>query len=230
MRVALAALCLLTLCSCAQHRPAPATPAPATPAAAAPPAIEPPRDLVSRHGRIIDGTGNTWFYGDVLVRGGKIAAIGKVDAKSDADVIDATGLVVAPGFIDVHTHADNDAIGSRCENFIRDGVTTLVVGNCGGSPRDVGAYFSRLREKGSACNAAILIGHNTVRSAAKGDEGAGDLTPEQMAKAKQIVDQAMRDGAVGLSTGLIYKPGTYSKTEEIIELAKVSAQYGGIYA
>jgi N-acyl-D-amino-acid deacylase len=220
MRLVLAALCLLTLCSCAQHRPAAATA----------PAVEPPRDLVIRNGRIIDGTGNTWFYGDVLVRGGKIAAIGKIDAKSDAAVIDATGLVVAPGFIDVHTHADNDAIGSRCENFIRDGVTTLVVGNCGGSPRDVGDYFRRLSDRGSACNAALLIGHNTVRSAAKGDSGAGDLTPEQMSKAKQIVDQAMRDGAVGLSTGLIYKPGTYSKTEEIIELAKVSSQYGGIYA
>ena len=224
MRIAVAAaLALLMLCSCAKHRPA-------APVAAVAPPPEPPRDLVIRNGRIIDGTGNSWFYGDVLLRGGKIAAIGKVDAKPDADVIDARGLIVAPGFIDVHTHADNDAIGSRCENFIRDGVTTLVVGNCGGSPRDVAGYFDRLRAKGSACNAAILIGHNTVRSAAKGDEGAGDLTAEQMARAKQIVDQAMRDGAVGLSTGLIYKPGTYSKTEEIIELAKVSSHYGGIYA
>jgi N-acyl-D-amino-acid deacylase len=186
-------------------------------------------EIVIRNGRIVDGTGNAWFFGDVLVRGNKIAAIGKVSPKPTAEVIDASGLVVAPGFIDVHTHADNDAIGSRCENFIRDGVTTLVVGNCGGSPRDVGQYFERLRERGSACNAAVLIGHNTILNATKGD-AAGDLTPEQMAEAKEIVAKAMRDGAVGLSTGLIYKPGTYSNTVEIIELAKVMSRYGGIYA
>ena len=98
----------------------------------------PDDEIVIRNGRIVDGTGNAWFYGDVLVRGNKIVAIGKVDAKPIAEVIDASGLVVAPGFIDVHTHADSDAIGSRCENFIRNGVTTLVVGTCGGSPRDVG--------------------------------------------------------------------------------------------
>ncbi|MEA2734672.1 MAG: N-acyl-D-amino-acid deacylase, partial [Humisphaera sp.] len=161
--------------------------------------------------------------------GGKIAAIGKVEAKPGAETIDARGLIVAPGFIDVHTHADSDAIGSRCENFIRDGVTTLVIGNCGGSPRDIGTYFDRVREKGSGCNVAALIGHNTVLSATKGD-AAGDLTPEQMTKAKEIVAKAMRDGAVGFSTGLIYKPGTYSNTEEIIELAKVSGEFGGIYA
>ena len=222
MRLVVAVLSLLALVSCAKSPPR----------ASVPPlqvTTEPEHELVIHNGRIVDGSGNAWFYGDVLVRNGRIAAIGKVDAKPTAEVIDATGLVVAPGFIDVHTHADNDAIGSRCENFVRDGVTTLVVGNCGGSPPNVATYFQRLRDKGSACNAAILIGHNTILNATKGD-AAGDLTPEQMDKARQMVDKAMRDGAVGLSTGLIYKPGTYSKTEEIIELAKVSSQYGGIYA
>ena len=225
MRIALVAAtaALLALTSYAAAAPAP-TSVPTTKAAAAP-----DDEIVIRNGRIVDGTGNAWFYGDVLVRGNKIAAIGKVDANPNAEMIDATGLVVAPGFIDVHTHADNDAIGSRCENFIRDGVTTLVVGNCGGSPRDVGDYFQRLRERGSACNAAVLIGHNTILNATKGD-AAGELTPEQMRKAKEIVANAMRDGAVGISTGLIYKPGTYSKTEEIIELAKVASRSGGIYA
>ena len=186
-------------------------------------------EIVIRNGRIVDGTGNAWFNGDVLVRGNRIVAIGKVDAQPDAEVVDASGLVVAPGFIDVHTHADSDAIGSRCENFIRNGVTTLVVGNCGGSPRDIGDYFHRLRERGSGCNLAALIGHNTILNMTKGD-AAGELTPEQMDRAKEIVAKAMREGAVGLSTGLIYKPGTYSKTEEIIGLAKVAAQHGGIYA
>jgi N-acyl-D-amino-acid deacylase len=216
MRIAFTAVCLLASFALAAN--------PTTKAA-----IDPDHEIVIRNGRIIDGSGNMWFYGDVLVRGGKIAAIGKVEAKPGAETIDARGLIVAPGFIDVHTHADSDAIGSRCENFIRDGVTTLVIGNCGGSPRDIGTYFDRVREKGSGCNVAALIGHNTVLSATKGD-AAGDLTAQQMTKAKEIVAKAMRDGAVGFSTGLIYKPGTYSNTEEIIELAKVSGEFGGIYA
>lgn len=220
MRVALAAVSLLASLSLAAS---PAGP-PATKLA-----FDPDHEIVIRNGRIIDGTGNMWFHGDVRVRGGRIVEVGKVAATPDAEQIDAADLIVAPGFIDVHTHADEDAIGSRCENFIRDGVTTLVVGNCGGSPRDIGSYFARLRESGSACNVAALIGHNTIRRAAKGD-AAGDLTAEQMAKAKQIVAKAMRDGAVGVSTGLIYKPGTYSDTAEIIKLAQVSSQFGGIYA
>ena len=193
------------------------------------PADDPNRQIVIRNGRIIDGTGNAWFYGDVLIKGSTIAAVGKVEPGSDAQVIDAAGLVVAPGFIDVHTHADEGAIGSLGENFIRDGVTTIVTGNCGGSTTSVGEYFARLRAKGSTLNVATLIGHNSVLREAKGD-AAGDMTPQQMEAARGIVRQAMHDGAVGLSTGLIYKPGTYSKTEEIIELAKASAEFGGIYA
>jgi N-acyl-D-amino-acid deacylase len=220
--------CLVALLIAGCARVARTTPAPATRPTKRT-AVDPNHELVIRNGKIVDGAGNGWFYGDLLIRGGVIADVGRVNAKPGADVIDATGLVVAPGFIDVHTHADGDAIGSKCENFIRDGVTTLVVGNCGGSPRDIGEYFRRIEDKGSACNIAALIGHNTVLSATKG-EGAGELTPEQMEKAKQIVRQAMQDGAVGFSTGLIYKPGTYSKTEEIIELAKVSGELGGIYA
>ena len=194
------------------------------------PAANPNHTLLIQNGKIIDGTGNPWFYGDVLIRGSRIAKIAsKIDPPAGADVIDATGLVVAPGFIDVHTHADEGAIGSLAENFIRDGVTTIVSGNCGGSPRDIGRYFSALREKGSALNVACLIGHNTILNATKG-EGAAKLTDNQMEDAKGIVRKAMEDGAVGLSTGLIYRPGLYSDTEEIIELAKVSSQYGGIYA
>ncbi|MEO6437044.1 MAG: D-aminoacylase [Tepidisphaeraceae bacterium] len=203
--------------------------APSLAAPATRPAFEADHELVIRNGKIIDGTGNGWFYGDVLIKGTKIAAVGKVDAGPKAEVIDALGLIVAPGFIDVHTHADNGAIGSLGENFIRDGVTTIVAGNCGGSTTDVASYFSRLRMKGSALNVATLIGHNSVRREAK-DDSAGDMTPEQMEKAKELVRQAMRDGAVGLSTGLIYRPGLYSKTEEIIELAKVVGEFGGIYA
>jgi N-acyl-D-amino-acid deacylase len=188
--------------------------------------------LVLKNGKVIDGSGNAWFYGDVALDGDKIAHVGTLKAgefKSDRE-IDVNGLVVAPGFIDVHTHVDDDLYKlPQAENFIRDGVTTVVAGNCGMSMRDVGAYFARLKDKGVGLDVATLIGHNSVLTAVKGDK-RGDLTPEQLDEAKKIVDQAMRDGAVGFSTGLIYTPGQWSKPEEIIELQKVAAKYGGIYA
>ncbi|HZZ43342.1 MAG TPA: D-aminoacylase [Tepidisphaeraceae bacterium] len=186
-------------------------------------------DLIVRHGKIIDGTGNAWFYGDVGVNVGKIAAIGDLKDSTSKEVIDATGMIVAPGFIDVHTHADTDLYTQpTADNFIRDGVTSIITGNCGYGPLHVGEYFDHLRKHGTAVNVGCLIGHNTVLRAVKGDR-AGDLTDEQMAKAKGLIQAAMEEGAVGFSTGLIYRPGTYSKTEEIIELAKVSAERGGIY-
>jgi len=187
-------------------------------------------DLVIRNGRVMDGSGNSWFYDDVGVRNGKIVTIGRIAPGAGTKEIDATGLVVAPGFIDVHTHADEDLHKHpRAENFIRDGVTTIVTGNCGSSVTDVRGYFHQLEKKGVAVNVATLIGHNSILRAVKGDR-AGKLTTAQMDKAKQMVRQAMLDGAVGMSTGLIYTPGTYSETEEIIELQKVAAEYGGIYA
>lgn len=188
--------------------------------------------LVLRNGRVMDGTGNAWFHGDVAIRVDRIARVGKlVDGSYHADrEIDVKNLVIAPGFIDVHTHADDDLYTlPQAENFIRDGVTTIVCGNCGSSMRDVGAYFARLEEKGVGLNVATLVGHNTVLRAVKGDV-AGELSAAQMTEAKAIVDRAMRDGAVGMSTGLIYPPGRWSKTEEIIELQKVAAGHGGIYA
>jgi N-acyl-D-amino-acid deacylase len=187
-------------------------------------------DLIVRNGRIIDGSGNAWFYGDLAIDGGQIVAVGDIEGITGEREIDVTGLVVAPGFIDVHTHADTDLYKlPQAENFIRDGVTTIVTGNCGGSVRDVAEYFTKLQQQGVGLNVATLIGHNTVLRAVKGDK-AGALTAEQMMKAKEIVETAMRDGAVGFSTGLIYTPGTYSPTEEIVELMKVASQHGGIYA
>lgn len=187
-------------------------------------------DLVIRNGQIIDGAGNSWFYDDVGVKDGRIATIGRIPTGAGTKEIDAAGLVVAPGFIDVHTHADTDLYRHpRAENFIRNGVTTIVTGNCGGSVTDVSEYLRRLLEDGTALNVATLIGHNTILRKVKGDR-AGELTPEQMDQARQMIRQAMLDGAVGMSTGLIYTPGTYSDTEEIIELQKVVGEFGGIYA
>src|SRR3954471_19820231 len=186
-------------------------------------------DLLIRHGKVIDGAGNNWFYADVAVNKDRIVRIGDLhDATADKE-LDATNLVVSPGFIDVHTHADTDLYKLReAENFIRDGVTTIVTGNCGYGVKDVGAYFAKLKENGVALNVATLVGHNTVLRAVKGDK-RGELTPDQMKEAKEIVAQGMRDGAVGMSTGLIYTPGMWSDIGEIIELQKVAASFGGIY-
>src|SRR5688572_1870875 len=113
------------------------------------PAADPSHALLLRNGKIIDGAGNPWFYGDLLIRGGKIAEIGKLAAQAGLEEIDATGLVVAPGFIDVHTHVDKAIHESPlAENFVRNGVTTIVTGNCGSSVTDVGNYFWRLRKHG----------------------------------------------------------------------------------
>ena len=233
LNLAVAALLIVALVGCAPERAASSV----SPSTIAPHADRTETaardltcDLLIKNGRIIDGTGNPWFWGDVAVRDGRIVAVGDVGDLTPRDVIDADGLVVAPGFIDVHTHADTDLYKlPLAENFIRDGVTTIVTGNCGYGVNDVGEYFQRLRNDGCALNVATLIGHNTILKEVKGDV-AGDLTPDQMARAKQMVKDAMEDGAVGMSTGLIYTPGAWSSTAEIVELQTVAASYGGIYA
>ncbi len=185
-------------------------------------------DLIIRHGRIADGTGNPAYFGDIAVKDGRIAAIGKIngDAKSE---VDAKGMVVAPGFIDVHTHADDVAKYPRAENFVRMGVTTIVAGNCGGSETNVAQLFRDVEAANVAVNVATLVGHNSVRAKAMGGDFDRPPTPAELETMKAIVRQAMKDGAVGLSTGLIYHPGVFSKTDEIVELAKVAAEYDGIY-
>lgn len=192
-------------------------------------ATAPAYDLVIQGGRIVDGTGNPWFIADIGIREGRIVAIGQIRPEEAARVLDARGLIVAPGFIDVHTHIESGILRRpTAENFLRMGVTTVVTGNCGGSWLPIGEALNRLREQGPSINVATLVGHNTIRRAVMGEE-ARRPTPEEMERMKQLVEQAMREGAVGLSTGLIYIPGTYAQTEEIIELARVAARYGGIY-
>lgn len=193
-------------------------------------ATAPTYDVVIKNGRILDGTGNPWFLADIGIRQGRIAAIGQISADEAARVLDARGLMVAPGFIDVHTHVEGGILRRpTAENFLRMGVTTVVTGNCGGSWLPIGEALRRLQENGLSINLATLIGHNAVRRAVMGDD-AREPTPQELERMKQLVEQAMQEGAVGLSTGLIYIPGTYAKTEEIVELARVVARYGGIYA
>jgi N-acyl-D-amino-acid deacylase len=186
-------------------------------------------DLVLRNGRVIDGTGNPARFVDVAVKDGRIAAVGRISGNA-ASELDARGLIVAPGFIDVHTHAEDIDDLPRGENFVRMGVTTLVLGNCGGSVRNVGELFRRIEATNVSPNIATLIGHGTVRGRAMGGDFDRAPTAEELERMKESVEQAMKDGAVGLSTGLIYLPGTFAKMDEIIALAKVVAKHNGIYA
>lgn len=189
-----------------------------------------PYDLVIRNGKIIDGSGNPWFYGDIGVKEGKIVSLGKLTGVEAVLQIDATGLIVAPGFIDVHTHIEgNDIRIPTAGNFILDGVTSVVTGNCGGSSLDIATYFNKIDSVKTSINIATLIGHNTVRRAVLG-EVQRDPTEEEQKQMEALVEKAMMEGAVGLSTGLIYVPGTYAKTEEVLGLARAASRFGGVYA
>lgn len=187
-------------------------------------------DILIKNAKILDGTGNSWFYGDIAVSGGKILQIGKLSGWTAKKVIDATGLVAAPGFIDVHTHIEGDEVKNpEATNFIYDGVTTVITGNCGSSDANIGRYLRKIDSLQTSVNVAALVGHNDVRKKVMG-RASRNPTEEEMQAMETIVDKAMRDGAVGMSTGLIYIPGTYSTTEEIVRLAKVAAKYNGVYA
>ena len=186
-------------------------------------------DILIRNGKIIDGSGNSWYYGEIAIKNGTIAAVGRQLNYVGAKTIDATGLIVAPGFIDVHTHLEQDETKDPgATNFIMDGVTTCITGNCGSSNTDIGKYLRFIDSLKLSINVATLIGHNDVRKQIMGRANR-DPKPDEMEQMKNIVDKAMLEGAVGLSTGLIYIPGTYTKTPEIVELAKVVAEYNGVY-
>ncbi len=186
-------------------------------------------DLLVRGGTVVDGSGRPGVRADVGVRGGTIAAVGLLPDATAREVIDATGLVVAPGFVDVHTHADDIADRPRAENFVRMGVTTVVAGNGGHSALDIGAELARVRRAGVSVNFATLIGHTTVREAVL---GRADRPPDavELEKMKGFVWKAMADGAVGFSTGLQHAPGAYADIVELISLARVAADAGGLYA
>lgn len=186
-------------------------------------------DLLINNARIVDGTGAPSVSGSIAVKNKHVVAVGKIDGTAEV-TIDAAGKVVAPGFIDVHTHSEKIAELPEAENFVRMGLTSIVTGNCGTSRTKVKEFFDELDAKGIAIHVATLIGHNSVRQQVMGGSFMRAPGPSQLHEMKALVDQAMADGAVGLSTGLIYLPGTFAKTEEIVELAKVASRHGGIYA
>jgi N-acyl-D-amino-acid deacylase len=210
-------------------------------------------DVVIMNGRIVDGSGNPWFYGDVAIRGDRIVKVGRVGPSRARRRINARGLVVAPGFIDMLGHSEyNLLIDPRAESKIFQGITTEVTGE-GGSVaplndyilkenepfikffnvtvdwRTLGEYFARLERTRPAINVATYVGATQVRTYVLGDEDRAP-TPAELDRMRSLVAEAMQNGAVGLSTSLVYAPAFYAKTEELIELAKVAARFGGIYA
>ncbi len=186
-------------------------------------------DLIVRGGRIVDGAGNPWFTADLGVRGDRIARIGDLSKASAPRVIAAEGLVVAPGFIDPHTHARRGiARVPTADNALLQGVTTLTEGNDGSSPYPIGEHLRQMANLAISPNWAVYVGHGTIRSRVVGDDDR-EATPAELLEMSALVGQAMEEGALGLSTGLFYVPGAFSSTEEVIVLARAAAAHRGIY-
>lgn len=186
-------------------------------------------DVLITNGRIIDGAGNPWYRADIGIRHGRIIKVGKINPSEAATTVDVKNRIVAPGFIDVHTHVESLFNLPSAENFVRMGVTTLITGNCGTSKTDVAEFLGRTKTRPIAVNVATLIGHGSVRQEVMKSADRAP-TEDELKQMEAIVDRGMKDGALGLSTGLIYVPGTFAKTDEIVALARVVARHGGLYA
>lgn len=190
---------------------------------------QPQYDLILRGGMVVDGSGNAWYRADVAINGDHIAAVAPgIDGFAKRE-IDAKGLIVAPGFIDLHTHArrgifDNPA----CENYVRQGVTTIFEGPDGDSPLPIATFLGRVADAKPAANFGTFIGHGSVRAAVLGREDR-DANAAELERMRELVREGMREGAFGLSSGLFYAPGVFAETEEVIELARVAGAMGGIY-
>src|SRR5262245_8573484 len=188
-----------------------------------------PYDLVLLNGHIVDGTGSTWYRADVAVRGDTIVRIAPSIPDAAPRIIDAGGQVIAPGFIDIHTHARRAIFEvPTADNYIRQGVTTVIEGPDGDSPVPLAPFFAKLEALRKSINIGSFIGQGAVRAAVIGNVNRRP-TVEELGKMRALVEQGMKDGAFGLSSGLLYVPGTFTPTEEVIELAKVAGRFGGIY-
>jgi N-acyl-D-aspartate/D-glutamate deacylase len=192
----------------------------------------PDTNVVFRNATLHDGTGKPPVKGDLHIKGDRIVAVGVVGKVEGAKEIDAEGLVICPGFIDLHTHCDPGLptkSGRANKNYVTQGCTTVITGNCGSGPVDAGKFFKTLDENGVGTNVIHLAPHNSIRDAVMGNANRAPTT-EELAKMAALVEKAMQDGTWGLATGLIYNPGTYARTDEIIALAKAAGKFGGMYA
>ena len=187
-------------------------------------------DVIIRNATIVDGTGAAWVPADVAITGGRIVAVGKLTSLTGKETIDASDRVLCPGFIDLHSHADGGILEHRAaENYIRQGVTTLVCGNCGSSPTNVAKFFEQLRDGGTGPNIALLLGHGSLRREVVGTANV-PAVGEQLDEMKRLVRSAMQAGACGMSTGLTYSPSAYGTTAELTALVKELAPFNGFYA
>lgn len=213
-------------------------------------------NLIIKNGRVYEGTGNPWFKADIAVNAGKIVKIGRLNYEAEKTV-DASGLIVCPGFIDIHTHSEVTLlVNGRAESAVRQGITLQVTGNCGGSCAPIigenkdliiesrlrgfkdyvtvdwlsfGEYLERLQKSGVSINVASLFGHGTVRMCVMADEDR-EPTSEELESMKKLIAECMDDGAFGMSVGLKFIPGCFATTDELVELSKIVEEYGGIYA
>ena len=186
-------------------------------------------DVLIRDGRVIDGTGTPWYFADVGIIGERIVRVGDLSGATAGRVINARGLVVSPGFIDPHTHALQGIFEvPNAESALLQGVTTLTEGNDGSSPFPIDEHYAEIADLGISPNWAVFVGQGTVRNMVIGPENR-EASPAEMERMKEMIAEAMEQGALGISTGLFYVPGSFTSTEEVIELSKVAAEYGGIY-
>ena len=189
-------------------------------------------DILIENGKVVDGTGNPWFYADVGIVGNSIVAVGDLANRTARKTIDAEGLVVSPGFIDVHAHSERgfgEPDSNANLNYLVQGVTTVVTGNDGGGTFEVAETKARWEASGIGTNAVHLVGFGAVREEVMGVEPR-EPTPEELEKMRSLVRQAMEEGAWGMSSGLEYVPGRYASTAEIIAVAKVVGEFGGVYS
>lgn len=186
-------------------------------------------DLIIKGGKIIDGSSSPFFVADIGIKGKKIKKIGFIDEKDGKKVINAETLFVAPGFIDVHTHTEKILLRPSIENYLFQGVTTVISGNCGSHEFPLKEFFKKLKDKKISVNFGSLVGHNTIREKVMGKRNA-EPTDEEMRRMEILLEQELKAGGLGLSTGLEYIPGAYSKTDELVRLGKIVSKYHGIYA
>ena len=186
-------------------------------------------DIIIRNGRIVDGSGNPWYVTDIGINNDRIVRIADLSEATANRVIDASGLVVSPGFIDPHTHALRGIFEvPNAESALLQGVTTLTEGNDGNSPYPVGEHLAEIEEHRISPNWGIFVGQGTIRSQVIGSEDR-EPTRLELEQMKTMVRESMEQGALGISTGLFYVPGSFTSTEEVIELSKVATEYNGIY-
>jgi N-acyl-D-amino-acid deacylase len=212
-------------------------------------------EIAILNGIIVDGSGNPWFKANIAIEDGRISAISRHEYFNAERVIDASGLIVAPGFIDIHSHSDVTLlVDPLAESKVMQGVTLEVVGNCGSSAApvigdfavkrmrrrlaeynlnlewsSVGEYLSFMERRGVSVNVAMLVGHGQIRSCVMGFE-AREPTLSELEEMKLLLRDSLEDGAFGMSSGLVYAPGRFAKTDELVELCRVVAEYNGLYA